>query len=86
MFKVKPVFAWYDLWVGLFVDTQRQCLYFFPIPMFGLRVSWGRPQYLTCSDCVMYSEHTCEVDHNSRTYYVIEADDPICRRFWAKTP
>lgn len=38
--KIKPVFAWYDLWVGLFVDVPKQTAYVFPIPMFGLKISW----------------------------------------------
>lgn len=25
-------FAWYDLWVGLFIDTNKKKLYFCPIP------------------------------------------------------
>lgn len=40
---VKPVFAWYDLWVGVFVDRAKRHIYVFPIPMVGLRISWGGP-------------------------------------------
>lgn len=35
---VQPFFAWYDLWVGLYVDRKGQVLYFFPIPCFGFRI------------------------------------------------
>jgi hypothetical protein len=33
---VKPIFAWYDLWVGFFYDKKKKWLYFFPVPMFGI--------------------------------------------------
>jgi hypothetical protein len=38
--KVKPIFAWYDLWIGLFIDRQKHCLYIFPVPMFGIKITW----------------------------------------------
>ena len=34
--KAKLMFAWYDFWVGLFWDSKKRMLYFFPIPMFGI--------------------------------------------------
>lgn len=39
--SVRPVFAWYDLWVGVFVQPERKQLYFFPIPVFGFLIRWG---------------------------------------------
>lgn len=39
--RVKFIFAWYDLWVGLFWDTEQKYVYFFPIPMFGVRYYYG---------------------------------------------
>ena len=29
------IFAWYDLWFGLFWDKKKKWLYIFPFPMFG---------------------------------------------------
>jgi len=40
--KVRPIFAWYDFWVGLFYDKTKRCLYVFPIPMFGLKINFGK--------------------------------------------
>ncbi len=36
--KVELIFAWYDFWVGLFWDKNKQILYFFPFPMIGLKI------------------------------------------------
>lgn len=37
-FRVVPMFAWYDFWVGLFYDKAKRRLYIFPVPMFGIMV------------------------------------------------
>jgi hypothetical protein len=34
--KIKFLFAWYDLWIGLFWDSKKKWLYILPIPMFGI--------------------------------------------------
>jgi len=42
---VKPIFAWYDMWVGLFWDRNKKWLYIFPIPMFGLVLKFKTEYY-----------------------------------------
>ena len=39
-FRVRPMFAWYDLWVGAFYDRRKRTLYLFPVPMVGLRIQF----------------------------------------------
>lgn len=36
--------AWYDAWVGVFIDTKKRTVYVFPLPCIGLRIQWGRPK------------------------------------------
>ena len=39
--KIQPVIAWYDLWVGVYVDREKRTVYVFPFPCIGFRVYWG---------------------------------------------
>jgi len=34
--KIRPIFAWYDLWIGVFIDAPKRRIYVFPIPMIGI--------------------------------------------------
>ena len=36
--KIRPIFKWFDFWVGLFYDTKKKRLYIFPIPMCGIYI------------------------------------------------
>jgi hypothetical protein len=38
--SIKPIFAWYDFWVGAFWDQAKRRLYIFPIPMFGVVIQF----------------------------------------------
>jgi hypothetical protein len=42
--KIKPIFAWYDFWVGLYWDRAKRRLYVLPVPMFGFFIQFK----LTC--------------------------------------
>jgi len=44
-YSVKLVFAWYDIWIGVFIDKNKKLIYFFPIPMIGLRFKYGYLEY-----------------------------------------
>lgn len=30
--KIRPIAAWYDLWVGLYWDREKRQLYALPVP------------------------------------------------------
>jgi hypothetical protein len=38
--SVKPIFAWYDVWVGIFWDSRKRKLYILPLPCVGLVVEF----------------------------------------------
>jgi hypothetical protein len=38
--KIRPIFAWYDLWVGVFIDLGRRRVYILPIPCCGVVIEW----------------------------------------------
>ncbi len=44
--RIKPVFAWYDFWVGIYYD-RNYALYVFPIPMVGFKIEWA----VKCERC-----------------------------------
>lgn len=35
---ITPFFRWYDLWIGLFIDTNKRAIYICPMPMFGVKI------------------------------------------------
>ena len=37
--KIELLFAWYDFWVGIYLDRKNRALYMFPLPMLGVKVS-----------------------------------------------
>ena len=39
--SVRPMFAWYDLWIGAFWDGNKRRLYIFPLPCIGVRIDFG---------------------------------------------
>lgn len=39
--QLKPVFAWYDFWVGVYIDRKKRKVYILPIPCVGVVFYWG---------------------------------------------
>jgi hypothetical protein len=44
--KIQLIFAWYDLWMGLFIDRKKQTVYLFLIPMVGIKFHWHHYKYI----------------------------------------
>lgn len=42
--SIKPIFAWYDLWVGAFWDRAKRRLYIFPVPTLGVVIHFNPQQ------------------------------------------
>lgn len=38
--SVKPLFAWHDLWVGIFWDSRKRKLYILPLPCVGVVIEF----------------------------------------------
>jgi len=36
--KVTTFFRWYNFWIGLYINKEKNALYFCPLPMIGLKI------------------------------------------------
>jgi hypothetical protein len=36
----RPIFRWYDLWIGVYIAPGEQRAFIFPIPCCGVEVRW----------------------------------------------
>lgn len=41
MKRIKFIFKWYDLWIGIFIDTKKGYLYILPIPCCGVIIKFN---------------------------------------------
>lgn len=39
--SIRPIFAWYDFWVGIYWDSASRRLYLLPIPCCGVVLDFG---------------------------------------------
>jgi hypothetical protein len=40
--RLRVKFAWYDLWVGAYIDRAKRVLYVCPLPTLLIEVRYGR--------------------------------------------
>lgn len=38
--RIRPLFAWYDIWVGVFIDVAKRRLYILPLPCIGIVIDF----------------------------------------------
>lgn len=41
--RIKPIFAWYDMWIGAFWDREKRRLYVLPLPCVGFVFDFKQP-------------------------------------------
>jgi hypothetical protein len=51
--KIRPLFAWYDFWVGAYWDRKARKLYILPLPMLGVVIDFG-PRFRSPSEALQY--------------------------------
>ena len=39
--RIRPLLAWYDIWIGVFVDMNKRAIYILPLPCIGIVIWWN---------------------------------------------
>ncbi len=56
--KIRPLVAWYDLWVGAYWDKARRRLYVLPVPCLGVVIDFetpAPPMPDCCTNCLHWT-------------------------------
>lgn len=48
--KIRPIFAWYDLWIGAFWDGGKRRLYMLPLPCLGVVIQFKEDKKLDVAE------------------------------------
>lgn len=81
--RVRPIFAWYDLWVGAFWDQKKRVLYIFPVPCLGLKIEFG-PTDKTPDATRLYCEVCAYEFLVLHTGKPVQIGCPKCNRYIAQ--
>lgn len=36
--RITPFFRWYDVWIGVYIDTKQRAIFICPLPMVGIKI------------------------------------------------
>jgi hypothetical protein len=53
---IRPIFAWYDLWVGAFWDASKRRLYILPLPCIGVVIDFAVAGAVTAIESAHWTE------------------------------
>lgn len=59
--RVALALAWFDLWVGFYVDPEARILYWCPVPCVVIAFKWGPVQVPHGTPGVRDPDNPCEV-------------------------
>lgn len=48
--RIRPIFAWYDFWIGIYWDRRLRRLYVFPVPCFGFFIQFQLKRWIARPD------------------------------------
>lgn len=58
--EIRPIFAWYDLWIGFYWDKDCKTLYFLPLPCVGVKIQFEGPRKMKTEETMVVNGHTVE--------------------------
>lgn len=72
--KFEFLFAWYDLWIGIFYDKKKNWLYILPLPMLGVIIKIPKKRYWLVGDNKLI---------NSVGFWVKDGEEEFGLGLWA---
>lgn len=54
--KIKFIFKWFDFWIGIFIDKQKNTIYILPVPMIGISITKAGNYCVYCKNPKKKSE------------------------------
>lgn len=81
--KIQLIFAWYDLWIGLFWNKDKNWLYILPFPTIGIILKFPQRRYLLMSKYGNYPVGSCSYD-KEELKHCMSQDNVYGKIYWVK--